>query len=140
MSTGEIDMSGTERFTIEQLYKCMNQGKLMGGKCKKCGKIHFPPRPLCDECFSKEFEWVEMPMKGKLLTYTVIHIAPAQFQTMAPYAMGIVEVENGLKISGMIKEVALDHLKIGMPLKLAFEACQPTQQWPQWPRYYFEPV
>jgi scaffold protein (connect acetoacetyl-CoA thiolase and HMG-CoA synthase) len=133
-------MSGQEQFTIEQLYKYVSQGKLMGGKCRKCGKIHFPPRPVCSGCFSKEFEWIEMPKKGKLLTYTVIHIAPTQFQAMAPYAMGIVQMENGLKIPGMIKETPLDQIKIGMPLTTMFEACTPSQQWPQWPRYYFKPA
>jgi uncharacterized OB-fold protein len=133
-------MSQTEQFTIEQLCKFMSQGKLMGGRCKKCGKIHFPPRPVCDVCYSKEFEWVELPTRGKLLTYTVIHIAPAQFQALAPYAMGIVELENGLRVPGMIKEVAVDQLKIGMSLTIVFEACTQTQQWPQWPRYHFKPV
>jgi hypothetical protein len=133
-------MGETEPFTIEQMCKCMSRGKLMGGKCRKCGKIHFPPRPLCDSCFSKDFEWVEMPTEGKLLTYTIIHVAPAQFQSMAPYAMGIVQLENGPKVPGMIKEVPLDQMRIGMHLKVTFEACVPSQTWPQWPRYHFKPV
>jgi uncharacterized OB-fold protein len=133
-------MSGQEQFTIEQFYKCMNQRKLLGGKCKKCGKIHLPPRPLCDNCFSKEFEWTEIPTKGKLLTYTIIHIAPVQFQQMAPYATGIIQLDNGLKLPGMIKNVPFDKLKIGMTLEIAFEACTPTTQWPQWPKYHFKPA
>ncbi len=131
-------MSEREQFTIEQLCKYMGQGKLMGGKCKKCGKIHFPPRPLCNNCFSKDFEWIELPKDGKLLTYTIIHIAPPQFQTLAPYAMGIVQLDNGLKVPGMIKDVPLEQIKIGMTLSLMFEACTPSGQWPQWPRYHFK--
>jgi len=125
-------------FTIEQFYKQILQGKLVGGKCKKCGKVHLPPRPLCDNCFSKEFEWIELPQNGKLLTYTVIHVAPMQFQGMAPYAVGIVQLENGLKIPGMIRGVALEQIKIGMPLVIDFGTCVATQPWPQWPRYHFK--
>jgi len=132
-------MSEQTPFTIEQFYKYVNQGKLMGGKCKKCGKIHLPPRPLCDKCFSKEFEWVEVPQRGKLLTYTIIHVAPPQFQSMAPYAVGIIQLENGLKIPGMIREVAPEQIKIGMELIIASETSTATQ-WPQWPRYYFKPA
>jgi len=113
---------------------------MLGGKCRKCGRIQFPPRPLCDNCLSKDFEWVEIPSKGKLLTYTIIYVAPAQFQQMAPYAVGIVELEKGLRLPGMIRDAALDRIKIDMPLTLEFEACQPTTQWPQWPRYHFKPV
>jgi len=125
-------------FTIEQFYKYILQGKLMSGKCKQCGKVHLPPRPLCDNCFSKEFEWVEVPGKGKLLTYTVIHVAPTQFQSMAPYAVGIVKLENGIKIPGMITGVAPEQLKIGMDLTIDFGTCNAAQQWPQWPRYCFK--
>lgn len=133
-------MSQQAPFTIEQFYKYISQGKFMGGKCKKCGKIHLPPRPLCDKCFSKDFEWIQIQPKGKLLTYTIIHVAPPQFQQMAPYAVGIIQLENDLKIPGMIKEAALEQIKIGMNLTIAFEASPTTSQWPQWPRYYFKPA
>jgi uncharacterized OB-fold protein len=133
-------MSEQKPFTIEQFYKNINQGKLLAGKCKKCGKIHLPPRPVCDDCYSKEFDWTAVPTKGKLLTFTVIHIAPVQFQSMAPYAMGIVQLENGLKIPGMIRAIALEQMKVGMDLIIDFGTCAATQIWPQWPRYYFKPA
>lgn len=131
-------MSNPEPFTVEQFYKFLSQGKLMAGKCIKCGKIHLPPRPLCDNCYSKLFEWMRVDGKGKLVTYTVINVAPAQFQAFAPYAVGIVEFENGLKIPGMIQDVSQQELKIGMELTLDFGTCSSSQQWPQWQRYCFK--
>ena len=133
-------MSTQPQFTIEQFYKFARQGKLMAGRCLECGKMHLPPRPLCDNCYSTNFEWVEAPKNGKLLTYTVIHIAPTQFQNLAPYAVGIVELENGLRIPGMIQGASQDQLKIGMPLTVDFGTCSVTQVWPQWPRYCFKPA
>jgi uncharacterized OB-fold protein len=127
-------------FTIEQFNKNVLQGRLMGGKCRKCGKVHLPPRPLCDSCYSKDLEWIEISPKGKLLTYTVIHVAPAQFQEMAPYAVGIVQFENGSRLPGMIRGVPMEQIKIGMLLTMDFGTCTETQQWPQWPRYYFKPL
>jgi uncharacterized OB-fold protein len=129
-----------EPFTIEQFYKFIAQRKLMAGKCIRCGKIHLPPRPLCDNCFSQQFEWIPVSGKGKLVTYTIIHIAPQQFQALAPYAVGIVQLENGLKIPGMISGVAPEQLKIGMDLTIDFGTCSTAQQWPQWPRYCFKPA
>jgi len=133
-------MSGQAPFTIEQFYKNISQGKLLAGKCLRCGKIHLPPRPVCDECYSKDFDWTTVSTKGRLLTYTVIHIAPLQFQSMAPYAMGIVQLESGLKMPGMIRGVPLDQIKVGMGLAVDFGTCAATQPWPQWPRYYFRPL
>lgn len=133
-------MSEQAPFTVEQFYKYMLQRKLMAAKCRKCGKVHLPPRPLCDNCFSKEFEWIAVPGKGRLVTYTVIHVAPTQFQSIAPYAVGIVQLGNSLKIPGMISGVAPECIKIGMQLAIDFGTCGTAQTWPQWPRYCFRPA
>jgi uncharacterized OB-fold protein len=133
-------MSAPEPFTIEQFYKHLAQGKLKAGKCKKCGKTHLPPRPICDNCFSQDFTWIEVSDKGKLLTFCVIHIAPTKFQPLAPYAVGIVQLENGIKIPGMITDVPQEQLQIGMDLTIDFEACATPETWPQWPRYCFKPM
>jgi len=128
-------MSVQEPFIIERFYSFLSQCKLMVGKCLKCGKIHLPPRPLCDNCYGDQFEWVQISNEGKLLTYTVIHIAPTQFQDLAPYAIGIVQLVDGLKISGVIQNVPLEQLKIGMLLKVDFSTCSVSQNWPQWSKY-----
>jgi hypothetical protein len=135
-----MKMTEQAPFTIEQFYRHINQGRLLGGKCTKCGKVHLPPRLLCEDCYSEDFEWTEIPSAGRLVTYTIIHIAPTQFQSMAPYAVGIVQLTNGLKVPGMIKGVALDGIKIGMQLKMDFGKCTGAQPWPQWPRYCFTPA
>lgn len=93
---------------------------------------------MCSSCFSQEFEWVEVPGKGKPITYTVIHIALQQFQTMAPYPVGIVELENGLRIPGMMQGITREKLQICMELTIDFGACSTTQVWPWWPRYWFK--
>jgi uncharacterized protein len=132
-------MSTQEPFTIEQFYKFLAQKKLMAGRCLKCGKVHLPPRLLCDNCYGQQFEWMQISGKGKLLTYTVIYVAPEQFQALTPYAVGIVELENGLKIPGMIPGLTREQLEVGMKLTLDFGTCNTTQAWPQWQRYCFKP-
>jgi uncharacterized OB-fold protein len=130
-------MTAAEPFTIEQFYKFLAQGKLMAGKCTKCGKIHLPPRPLCNNCYSQTFKWIPMPSKGDLVTYTIIYVAPRQFQDDAPYAVGIIQLKNGTKLPGRITGVPHDQLKVGMKLTIDFKASDNTQTWPQWPRYCF---
>jgi uncharacterized protein len=129
-----------EPFTIEQFYKFLQQNKLMAGICQKCKKVHLPPRPFCDQCGSQQFSWLNISGKGKLVTYTVIHVAPQQFQAMTPYAVGIVEFAGGLRIPGMIQCVTQEQLKIGMTLLLDFGTCSQSQQWPSWQRYCFKPI
>ena len=132
-------MSTQEPFTIEQFYKFLGQQKLDGWKMPKMRKNPFAAKTPMRQLLLQDFEWINISGKGKLLTYTVINIAPAQFQALTPYAVGIVELENGLKIPGMIQGLTQEQLKIGMELTLDFGTCSTTQQWPQWQRYCFKP-
>jgi len=112
----------------------------MTGKCLNCGKIHLPPRPLCDNCYNTQFEWMQISNKGQLLTYTVIHIAPTQFQNLAPYAIGILELDNGLKIPGIIQDIPHEQLKMDLTLNVVFNPdSSVSQNWPQWSKYCLKP-
>jgi uncharacterized OB-fold protein len=95
--------------------------RLEAAACKGCGKIFFPPRQICSECKGREFECSVLPGKGKVVTYTVIRIAPSDFVDQAPYAIGIIEFENtGVKTLMQIVDVPIENLKIGMPVKTEF--------------------
>jgi len=128
----------TSPFTIEQFYKFISEKRLMAARCRECGSIFLPPRPICKSCFSTDLMWVQLKTRGKLVAYTIIYVAPQQFQTLAPYAYGIVELENGLRLSGMIRDVEHEEIKIGMDLEVAFDSTA-VDVWPKWPRYYFKP-
>jgi len=132
-------MPETHLFTIESFYHFIKEGKLMAARCNKCDTLLLPPRPICTNCFSEDFEWVELKGKGKLLTYTVIHVAPPQFQSMTPYAVGIVKLEDGPNLPGMIRNIEPEKIKVGMNLTVDFDRSVPSQ-WPVWPRYFFRPL
>jgi uncharacterized OB-fold protein len=132
-------LTETQPFTIESFYKFVGEGKLMAAKCSKCGTTLLPPRPVCNKCFSKDLEWVKPEGNGNLLTYTVIHIPPVQFQSMAPYAVGVVELKEGLRLPGMIRGVEPEKIRVGMTLTIDFEKTTQSQ-WPLWPRYFFRPL
>jgi len=137
---GEItSKSETAPFTIEQFYKFIGEGKLMAAKCMRCGSKFIPPRQICTNCYSKDLTWVQPKNKGKLLTYTIIYVAPEQFQSIAPYAYGIIELEDGLRLPGIIKGVSHEMIRIGMELEVDFETTASTN-WPQWTRYFFRPA
>jgi len=125
-------------FTIEQFYKFLSEKKLMAAQCKECGARFLPPRPVCTGCYSDNLIWIQLKPQGKLITYTIIHVAPQRFQPFVPYAYGIVELESGLRLPGMIKGVEHEKIRIGMELEVAFEPTA-TEDWPKWPVYYFKP-
>lgn len=110
----------------------------MAAQCSKCGTVLLPPRPVCTKCLSTDFKWVNLKGRGKLLSYTVIHVSPVQFQSMSPYTVGIVELEEGPHLSGMVRGVEPEKIGVSMDLIVDFDTSIPAH-WPLWPRYFFRP-
>jgi hypothetical protein len=108
----------------------LNEDKFMGSKCKKCGALYFPPRPICPQCYSTDMEWAEFSGRGKLAGYTFITVGPAfmaeeGFDRNHPYCLGVMELEEGegLRAVGRLEGVKIDTAnppKIEMPLKVKF--------------------
>ncbi len=57
---------------------------------------------------------------------------------MAPYAVGIVEMTEGVKLPSLVRTSRLESLKIGMGLEVDFAPIIQDSAWPQWPRYFFK--
>ena len=106
----------------------LNEEKLMGSKCKKCGGLFSPPRPICLDCFSREMDWVELKGKGKLLTFTCVYVGPPWmieqgYDRKHPYCSGVVDLEEGVKIDARIEGVDAskpETIEIGTPLTVEF--------------------
>jgi len=94
--------------------------RLEAGKCKGCGKVYFPPRLVCGQCGGRDFEKVRLPEEGTLVTYTVIRVPPSQFADQAPYAVGIIELTDGLRITAQVVDCDFEELSIGQKVKLEF--------------------
>ncbi len=111
----------TPRFT--QKYKeAINEDYLVGTQCQDCGSTFLPPRSICKDCKSPRTKFIEITAeKGTLLTYTIIHVAPPSLQHMAPYVVGIVELETGQRLTAIILGDPAE-LKIGKKVLLSFDS------------------
>ena len=132
-------MSEERSFTVSAFYEFVKEKRLMAAKCSECGTVFLPPKPMCTSCLSTNLNWIELEGAGNLLSYTVIHVVPEQFRSIAPYTVGIVEFTKGLRLPGMICDVSPEELKVGMKLKICFNTST-LDQWPAWSRYYFRPI
>lgn len=117
-----------KEFTGASFNQFLAEEKLMASRCKGCGALFLPPRPLCIKCYSREMTWEEMRGKGKLATFTVIAIAPTLMVEEGhgrdnPHCVGIVELEEGVSISARILGVDTQNpekIKVGTPLRVEF--------------------
>ncbi len=96
---------------------------LVGSRCGNCGTVDFPPRVVCPRCGRKSFgKMARLKLKGRgtVVTYTVIHDAPKDFDMMKPYVLAIVEMEEGVRITSQVIDVEPADVKIGMQVETAF--------------------
>ncbi len=98
--------------------------RLEANKCKKCGKIFFPPRLICSNCKSREFEKIKLSEEGKIITYTTIRVAPDQFSTQVPYNVAVIELNEGIRLMAQVVDCKPEDMAIGKPVKIVFRKVQ----------------
>lgn len=115
-------------FTAFSFDQYLTEGKLMASRCTDCGTIHLPPHAICPKCYSESIEWVETSGKGKIAGFTVVYIAPTfmieqGFGRDKQYVSGIVELQEGVKISARITGVdptKPEEIEVGTPVTVDF--------------------
>ncbi|MFN7035733.1 MAG: Zn-ribbon domain-containing OB-fold protein [Bellilinea sp.] len=120
-------MMESEVYT-HQFSKHLSEKRLIGSRCKKCGRVFLPPRSWCPDCQQADLEIYEFSGKGKLAAFTVVYVAPtamlaAGYDRKNPYCVGVVELDEGERISAQIFGVDVHHpesIKIGTPLRTVF--------------------
>ncbi len=127
----------------EEYWQGCREGELRMQRCKPCGHLRFPPRPMCPRCQSFESGWVPVSGRGTVYSWVVAHppLLPA-FADRAPLAVLLVELEEGqdLRIIGNLMgegpEMREGHeaIAIGMPVEVVFEEVAPDVVLPQWRR------
>ena len=114
---------GTVSFTsitkVNDFITYMEDGKVMGTRCKGCGLHFFPPRADCAVCMSGDFEFFEMSGKATLNTFTKIVAAPTGFEDECPYIVGVVDMEEGGRALAWFGDtIEEEEIKIGMALQV----------------------
>ena len=115
-------------FTAAAFNQFLSEKKLMGAHCPECDATYLPPRAICPQCLGENLEWTAVSGKGKLAAFTSIYIAPTfmieqGFDRNNPYLTGIVELEEGPKISARLlgfDAAQPEQAKIGTPVSVTF--------------------
>lgn len=98
---------------------------LVGSKCPHCGEIYFPrkPRAYCVHCHKDGLKDIKLSHRGKINTFTVVMQQPGggYYHGPVPYAMGIVELAEGVYIQTLLKTDKFDNLSVGMSVELVIE-------------------
>ncbi|MBI5445928.1 MAG: OB-fold domain-containing protein [Deltaproteobacteria bacterium] len=88
--------------------------RLIGSKCKSCGRVVYPAAKSCLDCCHEEVEPLKLSSTGKLYTYTTVHMPIPHFPP--PFNLGSLELPEGLSVFASIAEGT--ELKVGLPVRL----------------------
>ena len=100
---------------------CRNN-KLLYQQCKDCSEVIFFPKELCPNCMSHNLAWIESTGKGRIYTFTVTYAAgPPEFASDVPYAVAIIEMDEGFRLMSNIVECDFNDLVCDMPVEVVFE-------------------
>lgn len=92
---------------------------LLAQKCDSCATLRHPPGPVCSKCHSLEWSAVELGGGGALYSWTVVHHA-AHPAFSYPHAIGLIELDEGIRIVAPLVDVAGDDLVDGLRMRAQF--------------------
>jgi len=82
-------------------------------RCADCGTLRFPPRELCTRCLGRDVAWQEVSGRGEVFSYNVMHqVYHPAFATEVPYAVVVVKLAEGPKITSNLVDCPTDQIRI----------------------------
>ncbi len=94
--------------------------RLEAARCRGCGKVVFPRRRVCPACRGTQWENTSLSWKGKVVTSTVVHVAPTEFQMEAPDAVAVVETPEGARLMTQVVDCDPSAVQPGTEVSLIF--------------------
>ena len=96
----------------------LEQGVFETTQCEACEKVSWPPVKVCARCGSDKYKFFELSGRGELYSRTMVRMVPTRMIPIAPLSIGIVDLEEGVRISCALLDRA-SPLAIGDSVQIA---------------------
>lgn len=114
--------------------------QLLGGRCRDCGRPHFPRQEDCPYCSSGALDDARFGGPGRLWVHTAVTAAPPGYRAEVPYGFGVVELPVGLRVVGRLTEPDPGRLRSGQDMALVVVPLHVDEEGRQVVTYAFAPV
>jgi uncharacterized OB-fold protein len=106
--------------------------RLMLPRCGACGRFWFPPSRRCPHCLSPDVQWVEAKGTGRIYSFVVFHrVYHPAFADDVPYAVAIVELDEGPRLLSNIVGTPPERLACDMRVHVVFDDVAPGVALPE---------
>jgi uncharacterized OB-fold protein len=98
------------------------RGVLALPRCIACARAFWPPRPRCPRCASSDVEWTTSGGQGTIHTFTIVRQSgDPHFRTKVPYAVAMIDLDEGVRVMSNVVDTPLETLHIGQRVEGTFE-------------------
>ncbi len=103
-------------------WEATRNNQLVVQECTKTEKKVWPPRFLSPFAPGSELKWVPVNTKGVVYTFNIVHRAfYPYFNDKVPYALVVVDLEDGVRLLGNTVDMDPTQVRIGMEMEAVFE-------------------
>jgi uncharacterized protein len=92
--------------------------RLVGGKCRNCGRHQFPAGSVCPYCGADDVDGALLSRRGTLWAWTAVTAPPPGYRGEVPYGFGVVELPEGLRVLTRLVESDPAALRFGQEVQL----------------------
>jgi uncharacterized OB-fold protein len=105
----------------QPFFDAARERRLVLPHCPRDG-FFFYPRSHCPGCLSKDWEWREASGRGEVHAFTIDRVGhdPA-LAPDAPFAIAVVDLEEGPRMPARIVGCEVDDVRVGMPVEAVYE-------------------
>jgi uncharacterized protein len=101
-------------------WQMAENGKLGIQRCKRCQTLRHPPRPMCGDCHSLDWDAVESCGKGSICSYTVLH--HPQFPGYDyPLIIVLVDLQEGTRLTSQLVGCQPQDVDFGLPVEMLIQ-------------------
>lgn len=100
----------------------LKQGRVCIQRCGACEEWVFYPRSHCPHCLSDNLQWHAVSGAATLHTFTIARQPTApHFADEVPQLIGVVDLDEGVRMTCTLVNVAEQDIRIGMRLEPVFD-------------------
>ena len=106
-------------------------GELRIQRCEDCGTLRHPPGPMCPSCGAMKQGYVVAAGTGEVYSYVVHHHPPVPGKKL-PFVIALVQLPEGVRITGELLGVRPEQARIGLPVRAEFVRIDDDLTLPAW--------
>lgn len=104
----------------EFFWSGLKEGELRIQRCVSCKTLRVPPRPMCGNCQSLDWDYVVSTGRGTVYSFVMPQYPPLPF-LQYPYVVALIDLDEGVRIVSNLCDINPDDIETGMPVEVFYE-------------------